>query len=199
MASTVHPSQSIHRHDIPRHRVGNDYLAGPGVDWEVTQHMIIRHWRIQVSLICFTLFLAVIVLWVRSYSWKDRIEYHKNSTRLAVVSVLGDVYFGAHIFPPDGPTSEGSWGSFTSQVTKQMTDNIDTELTNHSLGLLGFRYYDTGAITYIVMPYWFISIFFALLCGLPWYWRRFNFSLRTFFIAFTVLAMVLGFIGWLIR
>ena len=49
------------------------------------------------------------------------------------------------------------------------------------------------------MPYWFISVIFAELCGVPWYRRRFNFSLRTFLIAFTVLAMLLGFIGWLIR
>ena len=86
--------------------------------------MMFRHWRIQVSLICFTLFLAVIVLWVRSYSWKDRIGYSTNSIHLPVVSALGYVHFSVRVFvfPPGGPTSEGSWGIESSEITNKMRD-----------------------------------------------------------------------------
>jgi hypothetical protein len=42
MASTLHPSQPIHPHDLPGRRAGNDRVAGPGVDWEVK-----RTWRLQ--------------------------------------------------------------------------------------------------------------------------------------------------------
>lgn len=73
----------------------------------------------------------------------------------------------------------------------------------HRIGFLGFVAFSESNVIYnaiyIGVPYWFLSILFALLCGLPWYWRRFNFSLRTFLIAFTVFAVLLGFIGWLVR
>ena len=38
-----------------------------------------RHWRIQVSLICFALLLGVIVLWVQSYKW-DRHRYWQDAS-----------------------------------------------------------------------------------------------------------------------
>jgi hypothetical protein len=66
-------------------------------------------------------------------------------------------------------------------------------------GALGVHWNFEFSDKYVAIPYWFISIFFALLCGLPWYRRRLNFSLRTFLIAFTVLAVLLGFVGWLLR
>jgi hypothetical protein len=143
----------------------------------------------------------VIVLWVRSYSWKDRIGYSTNSIHLPVVSALGYVHFSVRVFvfPPGGPTSEGSWGIESSEITNKMRDTIDSELKSNGISFIGFRYYLSGNTHFVGVPYWFISILFALLCGLPWYWRRFNFSLRTFFIAFTVLAVLLGFIGWLTR
>ena len=92
--------------------LGMSRVARLGVDREVTQHMMFRHWRIQVSLICFTLFLAVIVLWVRSYSWNDRIwVLQKFDPSRSCVRTWRRVFrCPLHIFPPDGPTSEGSWG-----------------------------------------------------------------------------------------
>jgi hypothetical protein len=51
-------------------------------------------------------------------------------------------------------------------------------------------------------PHWFLVLFCALLAALPWTPSVFgvrSFSLRTLFIAFSVLAMLLGFIGWLMR
>src|SRR5215475_6598029 len=33
----IYPSSRVHRHNLPSRRAGNDRLAGPGVDWEVSR------------------------------------------------------------------------------------------------------------------------------------------------------------------
>jgi hypothetical protein len=56
--------------------------------------MMFRHWRLQVSLICFTLLLAVIVLWVRSYSWRDELYgLPIGNGTLVIVSQAGVLAF----------------------------------------------------------------------------------------------------------
>ena len=154
-----------------------------------------RHWRIQVSLICFALLLAVIVLWVQSYKWVDSYWHRREAViEFAFISYKGAICFA--VFSPIGLSSADGFRS----------ERIDLNVMDKGMGgdrpaksFLGFSEYKHPRSWGLGVPYWFISIFFALLCGLPWYWRRFNFSLRTFLIAFTVLAVVLGFIGWLIR
>ena len=160
-----------------------------------------RHWRIQVSLICFTLFLAVIVFWVRSYSWVDKVTGNvKSWSRIAFISDLGDVYFMGWTFAfYDSPSRNMPWRMTSTQLSKQDKDRDYSFQKDHCTCFLGFVVLFLTNEILIGVPYRFISIFFALLCGLPWYWRRFNFSLRTFFIAFTVLAVVLGFAGWVFR
>jgi hypothetical protein len=157
-----------------------------------------RHRRIQVSLICFALFLAVIVLWVRSYSWAERVFVAKGTTSFQVISVLGKVIVIFQDLP--GDSVNFSFRLTNEQLIKQMKDSFDLFQKDNCSHFLGFvALWLSNSMIYIGVPYWFISIFFALLCGLPWYKRRFNFSLRTFFIAFTVLAVLLGFAGWVFR
>jgi hypothetical protein len=154
-----------------------------------------RHWRIQVSLICFALLLGDIVLWVHSYKWVDSYWHRREDViEFAFISYKGAICFA--VFSPIGiPSADG----FRSE-------RIDLNVMEKGLGgnrpaksLLGFSEYKYPRSWGLGVPYWFISIIFAILCGSPWYLRRFNFSLRTFFIAITVLAVAIGFIGWLIR
>jgi hypothetical protein len=160
-----------------------------------------RHWRIQVSIICFTLFLAVIMFWVRSYTWDDQVTLtYKGTSCFRAVSINGNVYFGSTIFPAGRTTAVLGWQMTSSQVIPEIKDDLWSSLKNKSgIDFLGFHVFVSNTVTLVSIPYWFISIVFALLCGVPWYWRRFNFSLRTFFIAFTVLAVVLGAAVWLLR
>ena len=160
-----------------------------------------RHWRIQVTLICFTLLLAVIVFWVRSYSWDDAVTWtYRGANYLRAVSINGDVYFGRMILPSSPTKRDQSWEMFSSQLGPNLKNDLWSHLkTKSRIEFLGFHVFVSDKLNFVSMPYWFISIFLALLCGLPWYWRRFNFSLRTFLIAFTVLAVLLGLIGWLTR
>ena len=152
-----------------------------------------RHWRILVSLICFTLFLTVIVFWVRSYTRRDELSSKsKTGSVVDIASRGGDVYFISDTNPLDSPRRDLGW-----QVTSQ--DYHYSARKDHRVGFLGFVALSQSSYIVIAVPYWFISIIFALLCGLPWFWRRFNFSLRTFLVAFTVAAIVLGMIAWLDR
>ena len=82
-------------------------MAGPGVDWEVTQHKMFRHWRIQAFLICFTLLLAVIVLWVHSYKWVDSYWHRREDViEFAFISYKGAICFA--VFSPIGiPSADG--------------------------------------------------------------------------------------------
>jgi hypothetical protein len=159
--------------------------------------MMFRHWRIQISLICFTLFLAVIMFWVRSYNCDDTLACTFTSQNEYILrSVLGEVVLlrfdthGAKGLPLLKFASEQFTDEFKREYFFQKKDDTSAFGFHSGHFVNGRR---------IAMPFWFVSISFALLCGLPWYWRRFNFSLRTFLIAFTVLAVLLGFIGWLLR
>jgi hypothetical protein len=163
-----------------------------------------RHWRIQVSFICFTLLLAVIVLWVRSYSWNDNIFWnHNGRSYLTVESGLGGVDFIGETFTAALPAPNIDSQMTSQAISKKTKDNLDSiRKDQRYISFFGFgamRVLGPANLILIVVPYWFILIFLALLCGLPWYRRRLNFSLRTFLIAFTVLAVLLGFIGWLTR
>jgi hypothetical protein len=154
-----------------------------------------RHWRIQATLICFALLLAVIVFWVRSYSWEDQLHWtYSRASDLDLSSQVGMLEFRILSLPGIHRTG---WETNRREITQQEKDLVRAWRKQNTFASLGFRgIYDPFQIA-VTVPYWFISIIFALLCGLPWYWRRFNFSLRTFFIAFTVLAVLLGFIAWL--
>jgi hypothetical protein len=159
-----------------------------------------RKLRIAFSVTCGIACMLLIMFWVRSYSWDDAIILTCTKTSyLDVVSVLGDVTFHRQKFTSIPLKSDIGLRMTSTQVTPQIKEMSEALLNLHSIAFLGFTaIYDSNSI-YICVPYWLISILFALLCGLPWYWRRFNFSLRTLSIAFTVLAVLLGFIGWLVR
>jgi hypothetical protein len=133
-------------------------------------------------------------MWVRSYSWHDQVGYCYNSYQSVICfSNVGCVYFVKMEIPSSFPPSVLGWDVLSVDLK-----NSQVRVTNTNQSL-GFSLHTVGNTKSLGVPYWFISVVFALLCGLPWYRRRFNFSLRTFFIAFTVLAVLLGFIGWLIR
>jgi hypothetical protein len=51
----------------------------------------------------------------------------------------------------------------------------------------------------IDVPHWFLVLAAAGLSVAPWLRERLNFGLRTFFIATTLVAVVLGFAAWAAR
>ena len=156
--------------------------------------MMFRHWRIAFSVIFLSLLAATLVMWWQSYTWVDSCYGRSpNEVACAFISYKGAICFA--IFSGAGiPTTlDCRSEKINSYMQKAMGGDHPVR------SFLGFSDYVDPRSWGLGVPYWFISILFVLLGGLPWYWQRFNFSLRTFFIAFTVLAVVLGFIGWLIR
>jgi hypothetical protein len=151
-----------------------------------------RNWRYQVTVVCVALLLETIVLWVRSYTWADQIHWtYSRASFLDLSSQFGTVDFRLLSMPGIHKTG---WETNRREITQQERDLVRAWMKQNTFASLGFRSILNANQIEIIVPYWFISLFFALLSGLPWYRRRFNFSLRTFFIFFTVMAILLAFV-----
>jgi hypothetical protein len=158
-----------------------------------------RHWRIQVSLICFTLLLGVIVLWERSYHSVDVIGWVINpTTSCNVRSYHGYISFNKSTLPASTVSTMPNQSIHVSINSSPELDAAENR-QHFDVSVPGVYRYSNSFSSHFGISYWFPAIFMAVLTGLPRYWRRFNFSLRTFFIAFTILAVALGLIGWVFR
>jgi hypothetical protein len=62
---------------------------------------------------------------------------------------------------------------------------------------MGFTLVREPSVTYGSMPYWFVIAVTTVTAAAPW--ARDRFSLRTLFIATTLVAVVLGVIVWAVR
>ena len=166
------------------------------MDRVISGRTMFRHWRIQVSIIILAMLIATVAMWWRSFTWLDNFTLHySNEGILAAFSCRGYIEIDK-IGVIDTPQQ---W--FTHWSSESMEDFIGLHEPRRAFetNILGFSG-STNIIGWdLTVPYWFPAVSMAVLIGLPWCWRRFNFSLRTFFIAFTVLAVVLGFIGWVFR
>src|SRR5271169_3288957 len=116
-----------------------------------------RHWRIQVALICFALLLAVIVFWVRSYSWADvMILTFKSRSCLDVSSVLGKVLIIHKGYPAGSLGQNLDWQMDSRQLTKDMKDAVYSFQKDHYTNFLGFDALFESSYIVIGVPYWFI-------------------------------------------
>jgi hypothetical protein len=160
---------------------------------------MLRHWRIQVSLICFVLCLASIVLWVRSYSSADVYGWVADATTTCdITSYRGDISFNRSRLA----------ASMLSQQPVQLNLNNSPQfqasaevVRNYDLGFLGIHGNSNSFNDHIAISYWVPTVLIGVLAGLPWYWRRprIHFSLRNFLILVTIFALLLGMIAWLDR
>jgi hypothetical protein len=153
-----------------------------------------RRTRIAVSILFGVLTVALCVLWVRSYWWKDGAVWVFAPGRyIAVESDRGNLTSrfqdlrGQARFPYDGPMKL-------------------TELTFRSRWLStsdrfkGFGWHISRDFVLIASPYWFLVLTAATLGLLTAALRpRWHFSLRTMLIATTLVAVVLGLGVWLAR
>lgn len=90
--------------------------------------------------------------------------------------------------------SDGSGGREDSAALAIAHKHERKIILDYIKNFLGFEILYFNGVE-IAVPDWFISILAVLLCGVPWYWRRFNFSLRNLLIATTLIALALGWIA----
>ena len=169
-----------------------------------------RRLRIAWSVLCGTICVLLIVLWVLSYWWNGSVEIRVSSTReLMVMSVQGYTYWGTL------PDQDWNWnvsiepldeGDQTFILTSGI--RIDTHETfrtgnlasNANAGLnwrgrFGFGLSHSPDVQFVSFPHWFLVLLSAAFATAPWlHWR---YSLRTLLIATTLVAVVLGLIVWL--
>jgi hypothetical protein len=144
------------------------------------------------SIVCLVLCVALMGMWVRSYYY----SYDFGGRLFPSTNV--------HIFADEGTLSFDLIARHLAvedwYVESQPAD-IETPfgVAQGFWRSLGFGVDPTPIGTIVWVPYWFL----VLICGLLGFGLRLRwpprFTLRTLFIATTVLAVVLGMIAWLDR
>ena len=144
-----------------------------------------RYLRIVFSVTCAIACVLLIALWVRSYWRCDGIyKLYKNGMVLAVASNNGGVrVLGEPRNSIVFPTRIG-WKLRSQQVVA---------------GFSNFRWSRAPNIPYVVIPLWLPVLISATLAAAPWIRWSNRFSLRTLFIATTLIAVVLGAIVYVSR
>ena len=146
--------------------------------------MRFRKLRLAWSVGCGITCVVLIVLWVRSYHYFDKLEGPIGSQRaFGIESFPGHLDFFVWRFI-DQPQP---WSRHTYSLS---------ELPEQGIVLpqicLGFYSWDQQDYFGIRLPYWFLSVAAAILVPAPW--LRWRFSLRILLIATTLIAVVLGLI-----
>jgi hypothetical protein len=134
-------------------------------------------WSVFWGLAC----VVLIVLWVRSYRYGDRLRTenftHEDSQKRLYVVQSGRGFVRLSVAKQD---ARGEWA-----------------ISYRPSKLFGLGLSRTNSSTTVNVPYWFPMIVSAAMAFTPWVnWR---FSLRTLLIATTLVAVVLGLIAWSIR
>jgi hypothetical protein len=152
--------------------------------------MKFRKLRIAWSVGWGILAVLLIVLWVRSYWWEDYLHINRADWSFYIAAQRGELmlFFG----PPVDKVS--MWIDYGNQEVEHYYRNFD------SLLMLGFWFgvEELFPGTYsIYLPLAFIVPVFSMLTIAPWInWR---FTLRTLLIATTLVAVLLGLIGYAAR
>jgi len=156
--------------------------------------MRFRKLRIAWSVVCGIACALLIVLWVRSYWWKD-FAVSGGIYRVHFESALGKL--GVDV-SPQAPEYVGSrWGFHSRLLEEEYFMPIAHYGLPDGVKVMGFMWEITPESAIIAVPYWFPILLISILAAGPWF--RWRFSLRTLLIATTLVAVVLGLILWMSR
>src|SRR4051812_4306798 len=188
----LHTPHSSNRHDSGCHGAGirglRDAKMIPG------KTMRFRKLRIAWSVGWVVTASLLIVLWVRSLNYMNRVTWHywmPNAVQLGTVP--GQVHITTFVDRPIIPYPQNNPGY------KVWTDSFE------NIRLYGGKMYwwfeaslkPTGVR--LVIPDWFLIVLSATLATAPWIHCSKRFSLRTLLIATTLVAVVLGLAGYALR
>jgi hypothetical protein len=139
-----------------------------------------KYVRIAVTALCLAACMLLVALWVRSYWWSDECTL---ASRLMIRSAPGRVHYHA-LFDPYSFTQDWNYSCWP------ISDGASKlELAKDNL----FRFARHSITTPGVVPYWFLILPPAALSVVLWIRQlKWRFSLRTLFIATTLVAAGLG-------
>ena len=148
----------------------------------------LRYLRIAFSATCLIACVLLIVMWVRSYRWREDCYYRgPNQSLAAFISDDGNFFFTfGEVYPPR-PLPTWIYSKSDSTSVRQKYTVFDLKKIGRSKGeKLRLR-----------VPAWIMVFAMPIFAALPW--LRWRFSLRSLLIATTLIAVVLGLIVWLSR
>lgn len=153
--------------------------------------------RIVVSTVCGLLCILLIVLWMRSYQWKDVITAPGDrSQRIGSYNGWVTIRWKDDRLRPGRTPPANNWElvSISKEELEQKfaqyeSRGVKIERPKDQFGLI-----DSGALQF---HYWLPTVVFLVIATLPWLPLRFN--LRSLLIAMTLVSVVLGLIVWAAR
>jgi hypothetical protein len=140
--------------------------------------------RIAWTVACGVACVLLIVLWVRSYTWRDDIWWQLGTVTHYAGSYPGHLGFAESIDP-----FESTWSVDWNMRSERMEVGTDASKILESVSKA------TGPfIRPRLLPIWLPILIATSLSIAPW--LRWRFTLRTLLIVTTLVAVVLGLIVW---
>jgi len=98
--------------------------------------------------------VLLVVLWERSYWWRDAILYQYSDPR---VIVFGSMHGRLLTYEMELPTSMPRWQLRTGETTAEKNYWADTALQQYR-GILGIGVYDSPPVQMLCAPHWFFLL-----------------------------------------
>jgi hypothetical protein len=148
--------------------------------------MRFRKLRIAFSAVCGVVCLLLIALWVRSYWWYDIFNVQLAESRpLRIYSQSGLFYIGtAHDLGSDRH-KPGDWSFHHSQIERDR---------NELWTWFRFRCQLIWNDFFIFVPHWALVLTSGAFAAIAYFKSNCRFSLRSFLLATTLVALILGII-----
>jgi hypothetical protein len=145
---------------------------------------MLRHLRIAVSVVSLVACVLFLMLWVRRYTWHDRLWGRFSDLQGFVLSSYdGRIQLalerGLGIFP---------WRIVYAEPVDRNGPPIYFAAIKFPLSTFG---------SFWAVPYWLLFAVFSTLAIVPW--LRWRFSLRTLLLATTIIALALGLVIYVTR
>jgi hypothetical protein len=147
------------------------------------------------SIVCLVLCVALMGMWVRSYYWLDDFNFTPRGCTIGVGSASGRIAIGAM---PAKINPEKKLVEFTHSPFADWRSDMNRIDRQFSIIAQNGFVRDSNVFAFVI-PYWFAVLIAGALSFAPWPRVTYRFTLRTLFIAMTLLAVVLGMIAWLDR
>ena len=145
--------------------------------------------RIAASVVLCAALVAVCAFWARSYAWSDRVMGPLPRSHMFQAYTWRGTF---HLIVSGPAYRLGLWETYSSPVPQVEGRATASE---RNPGIFGFSLQGSG-IWHITTPMWFLALAAAGVLATLWrnHFKR-QFSLRTFLIAITLLAAVLGLVA----
>lgn len=154
---------------------------------------LVRGLRIAVSAVCGVLCVLLVVLWVRSYQVVDAVSGTRGPKSYYGGAYKGEVGLSS-IIPVN--QTQIAWDWFTEPIDSRQS--LFSEGVGYRIKRIpGIQVAHFGNGWHLVVSLWLPIMVSLSLAGVIWVPGRF--SLRTMLIAITLIAAVLGWIGYALQ